>query len=246
MKFKLFLILPFLAFILVSGDFKKDQKRYSRVRDAYSSKDSIVNTYYSKKNIERESSEILIVAYKEEMKLQVWAKNNSETYLKIKEYDFCELSGNLGPKRKQGDMQVPEGIYYINRFNPSSSFHLSLGINYPNSSDRKLSAFSDLGGDIFIHGSCVTIGCIPITDELIKELYIMCVDSKDFSEIKIPVYIFPFEMKKNNMDKHLSELAKGSDLIPFWKNLQLGYQKWELNNKKLPYILSENGRYKFD
>ena len=77
--------------------------------------------------------------------------------------------GQPWPQATQGDSQVPEGFYHMDRFNPLSNFHLSLGVSYPNQSDRILGASGRLGGDIFIHGDCVTIGCVPITDEGIRE-----------------------------------------------------------------------------
>ncbi|MEJ7677428.1 MAG: L,D-transpeptidase family protein [Segetibacter sp.] len=86
--------------------------------------------------------------------------------------------GAIGPKRLQGDYQVPEGFYYINEFNPKSTYHLSLGINYPNASDRVLSDSIKPGGDIYIHGNCVTIGCIPLQNDQIEELYILCCNGK--------------------------------------------------------------------
>lgn len=103
---------------------------------------------------------------------------NKDLFRLIKDYQICSLSGELGPKRQQGDLQVPEGFYWIDRFNPASNFYLSLGINYPNQFDRILGKSGELGGDIFIHGGCVTIGCIPITDDKIKELYLIAVEAK--------------------------------------------------------------------
>src|SRR5690606_11025729 len=102
---------------------------------------------------------------------------NGEKFTLVKTYPVCSSSGLPGPKRKKGDRQTPEGFYHIDRFNPQSAFHLSLGINYPNSSDKIL-GHSDPGGDIFIHGSCVTIGCVPLTDDLIKEVYVLAVEAK--------------------------------------------------------------------
>ena len=82
-------------------------------------------------------------------------------------------SGTTGPKRLQGDFQVPEGFYHINEFNPNSNYHLSMGLNYPNSSDRILSDSLRPGGEIYIHGSCVSVGCIPLNDDEIEELYLI-------------------------------------------------------------------------
>lgn len=87
-------------------------------------------------------------------------------------------------------MQVPECFYNIEIFNPASSYYLSLGINYPNLSDKIKGEKSKLGGDIFIHGSTVTIGCILITDDKIKEVYIYSIYAKENGQNKIP---FPFK-----------------------------------------------------
>lgn len=83
---------------------------------------------------------------------------------------MCMQSGTLGPKRMEGDYQMPEGFYYINEFKPYSNFHLALGINYPNASDKVLSDARRPGGDIYIHGGCVSTGCIAISDQPIEEL----------------------------------------------------------------------------
>src|SRR5690606_26788584 len=117
----------------------------------------------------------------------------------FKTYKVCALAGTLGPKRMEGDYQVPEGFYYINEFNPRSVYHLSLGLNYPNASDRYLSDAIQPGGDIYIHGSCVTTGCIPITDSQIEELYALATYAKNAGQDFIPVHIFPvrFNVKKS-------------------------------------------------
>ncbi len=110
--------------------------------------------------------DILLRAYKQESELELWAKNKKDKqYTLLKTYKICASSGTLGPKRKQGDIQVPEGFYVIDRFNPVSNFYLSLGVSYPNASDKILGVKGALGGDIFIHGNCVTIGCLPISDD---------------------------------------------------------------------------------
>ncbi len=188
--FALFLALCLISFTV--GDFKTDQLRYSRVRTAFAEKEKHLNEILSQKGLSTSQLQLAIFAYKNEKKVEVWATNTNE-YQLIKTYDFCSTSGSLGPKRQQGDMQIPEGLYHIDRFNPASNFYLSLGINYPNSSDR-MRANGNAGGDIFIHGDCVTIGCIPITDDKIKELYALCVLAKDQGQNHIPVNIFPFKM----------------------------------------------------
>lgn len=119
--------------------------------------------------------EIILVAFKEEQILQVYAKENNEVKF-IKEYPFTAFSGQLGPKLKEGDRQIPEGVYKVEYLNPNSSYYLSIKINYPNEFDKAKSMYSnpqDMGGDIFIHGKAVTIGCIPIGDEAIEEVFVL-------------------------------------------------------------------------
>ncbi len=124
--------------------------------------------------------------------MEVWVKNELKDQFKLfKTYKVCALAGSLGPKRMEGDYQVPEGFYYIDEFNPNSNYYLSLGINYPNVSDRVSERFHSAGGGIYIHGSCVTVGCIPITDQQIDEVYILAAQAKDQGQDFIPVHIFP-------------------------------------------------------
>lgn len=227
------------------GGFKEDQLEKSRVKAAYDLKEDELKLAVQELGIDYGSMSLFIRAFKEEGELEVFVSDSTrEDYVLLKTYDFCMLSGVLGPKRKQGDYQVPEGFYYIDRFNPYSSFHLSLGINYPNDSDRILSNASDPGGDIFIHGNCVTIGCIPITDDKIKELYLLAVEAKDSGQDHIPVHIFPFRLSADKLEAMRIQYSDEPDLITFWENLQDGYVLFEHENR-LPEILvdPDNGRY---
>lgn len=234
-----------MAFILPS-DFLEDQKRYPRVRAAITEKQSTLEKLVAQQSLRIHDLNILFVAYKESNELQLFGKAHAETtYKLLKTYSICARSGELGPKRKQGDMQVPEGFYSIDRFNPSSNYHLSLGINYPNLSDRRKSSASNLGGDIFIHGSCVTIGCLPMTNDQINEIYAFAVYAKNRGQKNIPVYIFPFKMTDKNMEVNSKKYATNTALISFWKNLKTGYDKFHTNKKALSVEVSSNGDYRF-
>src|SRR5258708_2412399 len=105
---------------------------------------------------------LLLRAFKLDGELELWAEpRRGAGYVKLKTWRICARSGGIGPKRREGDGQVPEGFYRISGLNPWSSYHLSLRVDYPNHSDRVLGR-RPLGGDIFIHGKCVTIGCLPL------------------------------------------------------------------------------------
>ena len=227
--------------------FKEDQLRFGRVRTAYAEKAAIVQSLFEEAGISFSKYSLFICGFKKEKELQIWAKNDGTSkYKLIKTYDFCMLSGVLGPKRKQGDYQVPEGFYHIDRFNPASNFYLSLGINYPNNSDRKLSSASNLGGDIFVHGDCVTIGCVPITTPLIKELYIMCVEAKSNGQLKIPLHIYPAKLTAVNWNTLKSKYKDDSKLLSFWENLKTGYDHFEANKTLAKISISPSGAYIFN
>ncbi len=173
--------------------FVQDQLRYERVRQAKIEKQALLKKELEACGLSYPPQQIFMRIFKHEKTLELWVKENNQ-YELFKNYPFCYASGKLGPKRKQGDLQVPEGIYYIDRFNPASKFHLSLGINYPTAEDKKLAHSNDAGGDIFIHGNCVSMGCVAITDSLIKEVYWLAVLAKSAGQQKIPVHLFPFQL----------------------------------------------------
>ncbi len=200
-------------------DFLTEQKRYKRVRTTFEKKGEIVTKTLKENGINADGLNILITAYKAEQTLDIYARNKTEaSYKRIVSFDICKSSGQPGPKRKQGDYQVPEGFYYIDRFNPSSNFYLSLGINYPNQSDRIKSKATNLGGDIFIHGSCVTIGCIPMTDNKIMEIYLYAIHARNSGQMQIPVYIFPFKMTDQNFNASIKKYKSNPELVKFWAN----------------------------
>ena len=230
--------------LLSQADFLAEQKRYERVRDAIKEKQQILEKVLSESKITVENLNLLFVAYKDDDLLDVYAKSKHErTYKKILSYKVCSRSGKLGPKRKQGDKQVPEGFYYIDRFNPASTFHLSLGISYPNLADKRKSKAANLGGDIFIHGSCVTIGCLPMTDTYIKEIYLLAIYAKNSGQSTIPVYLFPFKMTDQNFKAYKTKYEKNPELIKFWENLKIGHDEFLKEKAELKIEVTESGDY---
>lgn len=230
-----------MSYCGVAQSFVSEQKKNSRVKTAYSEKEKIVKELFSKSKIELNSFDLYIRIFKQEKIVEVWAKSkNSKIYSYIIDYDICSSSGSLGPKRRQGDGQTPEGFYVINRFNPYSNFYLSLGLNFPNNADKIITKGFESGGDIFIHGNCVTIGCVPITDEKIKELYIIAIEAKAHGQNNIPVHIFPCKMT----DVKMVELKNNnSEYYNFWLSLKPAYDNFE-KNKLVPIItVDKKGNY---
>jgi len=117
---------------------------------------------------------VLMLADKTKRTVDVYGFRSDNVARLITTYPFTGFSGELGPKLKEGDRQIPEGIYDISALNPESKFHLSIRVDYPNAFDKRVAAAegrSDLGGDIYIHGGRSTIGCIPIGNDNIEELF---------------------------------------------------------------------------
>lgn len=174
---------------------------------------------------------LFLRVFKQEDVIEAWVRpDNAEQYHLLRKYSVCQKSGTLGPKRREGDRQVPEGVYHIDRFNPNSLYHLSLGLNYPNASDRLRGDPSAPGSDIFIHGDCVTVGCLPITDPLIEDLYALAETAKSYGH-PVAVHIFPFRM----VDHYADRLAATAPHLDFWKELHPIYQFFE-TSKNLPVV----------
>ena len=249
-RFVCILLLPFTFLILISfsmsDNFRLQQQKSPRVKGAYEEKEKLVKELFSAKGMELGSTDIFIRAFKQEAQLEIWAKKHTENVFKlIKTYEICASSGVLGPKRKQGDSQVPEGFYEIDRFNPSSNFYLSLGLNYPNRSDKILGNKANYGGDIFIHGNCVTIGCMPLTDDKIKEVYLMAVEARSGGQQKIHVHVFPCRMNATGMKSLETQFSDKTSLIAFWKNIRIGYDFFEEKHSLPTVSVLSSGEYSF-
>lgn len=185
-----------------------------------------------------------IRAFKQEQSLEVWgAPREFATYRLLGKFKIAGMSGHLGPKRREGDLQVPEGFYFINRFNPRSRFHLSLGLNYPNESDRILGDPNAPGSDIFIHGSNVSVGCLAMTDPIIDVIYPLAAFARDSGQGRIPVQIFPFRMSDAKVKRFESEFSEQPELLKFWRSLQPAYQYFEAHRQWLEPKIGEDGTY---
>ncbi len=210
-------------------DFWQQQLRYPRVRAAYARRWPALCARLRAEHLDSARLEVFFRMIKTRRSLEVWARNRGEARFRPwHSYPLAALSGTLGPKRRAGDGQTPEGCYYVNRFNPASAYHLSLGLNYPNDDDLLASGLNDPGGDIFIHGSNVTIGCLPLTDAGIEDVYLLALAARAAGQARIEVDIFPFALT----DAELAQRA-GSPHLAFWRGLQPAYVRFE-QTRSLP------------
>lgn len=131
-------------------------------------------SYFSKSGVSYPPREVALLAFKSERRLELWAKNPNQKWQHIHNYPLTGFSGRLGPKLRVNDKQIPEGVYRLVNFNPFSSMHLSIMLNYPNSFDKEkgyLDGRKDLGNNIFIHGKNLSVGCLAIGDLAIDQLF---------------------------------------------------------------------------
>jgi len=150
------------------------------------------------------AKKITFIGLKEEKQLEVWVAGGDGQYRFLKTYPILAASGKAGPKLKEGDKQVPEGIYAIESLNPNSSYHLSLRVNYPNAFDKQMAANegrTNLGSDIMIHGSNGSVGCLAMGDRAAEDLFIM---SALTSVENITVILSPTDLRKKDFEGNLT------------------------------------------
>lgn len=185
--------------------------------------------------------EVFLRAFKHDAQLEVWAREDAGPFRLWHTYPVLTASGGPGPKRRAGDRQVPEGCYRIDRFNPESRFHLSLGLDYPNAADRILSDPKSPGGDIFIHGKDVTIGCLPLGDAAIEELYLLALDTRQRGQRTIHVHIFPARMIGAKWEAFRS--GQSMALQVYWQQLQPAFDAFERTRRVPEITVDRAGRY---
>lgn len=235
--------------VLAQPSFSELKKISPRVSDAYTRLEDSVKKQFKKQDLVWPPAEMYVRSFKYDRQLEVWVKNAPGDAFKLfKTYKVCQQSGTMGPKRMEGDYQVPEGFYYINEFNPNSAYHLSLGLNYPNASDRILADEYRPGSNIYIHGNCVSTGCIPITDVPMEELFIIAgtVKEQGYQEF-IPVHVFPIRYNVAKSLEYLQSITKDNPLLSaFNKNIKTAFDYFEAN-KKLPVIMvNQQGEYVYN
>ncbi|HZH09156.1 MAG TPA: murein L,D-transpeptidase family protein [Microvirga sp.] len=182
---------------------------------------------------------ILIRAYKKESELEVWKRGSNGKYALLKTYPICRWSGQLGPKTREGDRQVPEGFYTVTpaQMNPNSNYYLSFDTGYPNALDRSLGRN---GGDIMVHGSCSSRGCFAMTDQNIAEIYAIAREAFASGQRAVQFQSYPFRMTPENLAKHRLDPN-----IAFWKNLKEGSDTFEVTKEEVPVAVAGK-RYQFN
>ena len=171
---------------------------------------------------------VLIRAFKKEAELEVWKQGADGRYVFLKSFPMCRWSGQLGPKVREGDRQVPEGFYTVTpgSMNPNSAYYLSFNVGYPNAYDR---AWGRTGGSIMVHGICSSAGCFSMTDGQIEEIYAIMREAFAGGQHAVQMQSFPFRMTAENMAK-----ARLDPNIAFWRELKKGADEFEVTRMQTP------------
>ncbi len=230
---------------IAQDNFNENNRKDSRLVSIFNRTEDSLSKQFQRQNLVWPPTSVYLRSFKYDRQLEVWVKDQTDGSFKLfKTYKICMQSGTMGPKRMEGDYQVPEGFYHINEFNPNSNYHLSLGINYPNASDRILSDAEKPGGAIYIHGNCVSTGCIAISDAPIEELYVLASAAKNSGQEFISVHIFPVRYNVKSSLDHLNKTIKDNEYLQkFNANIREVFDYFE-TEKDLPIIMvNRKGEY---
>jgi len=170
--------------------------------------------------------------------LELFRRDVSGQFKFERGWDICTWSGELGPKLREGDGQLPEGFYFIKpaSLNPNSSYHLSFNLGFPNAYDR---AHGRTGSFLMVHGDCVSIGCYAMTDDGIEEIYAEVEAAFAGGQNFIRVHVFPFEMTGENLEAYID-----NPNVDFWQNLKTGWDWFEREGVP-PNVTVQDKRYVF-
>lgn len=210
----------------------------ARVNHAKNARQETVKGLFAAAGVSFPAKELMFRVFKKEAQLEVWAGGGKGPMARIATYGICAASGELGPKRAEGDMQVPEGFYTLSYFHPESAYYLAALVDYPNASDKIRGNRTTPGGQIMMHGSCASIGCISMTDERMEELYLMAWSTWRDAGARTNVHIFP--------GRDLDGLIADDDHAEhrsFWRELAAGKSAFERTGHVPRIQIEPDGRY---
>jgi len=175
---------------------------------------------------------VLLRIFKQESVLELW-KQRGDSYVLVATFDICKFSGELGPKKREGDRQAPEGFYEVlpHQMNPGSREWLSFDTGYPNQFDRYHHRY---GSALMVHGGCSSIGCYAIKDGPMQDLYAVMRDAFAAGQRSIQLQIYPKRM--------IFAADLSGEHADFWQQLKAGYDLFERTRQPLNVSVVD-GRY---
>ncbi len=173
-----------------------------------------------------------LFALKSTAEMQVYVAPPAGPYQYLCSYPILAASGELGPKLREGDRQVPEGMYELT-LEPNTPYHLALRLNYPNPDDwqrAKDDGRESPGSDILIHGNSCSIGCLAMGDEASEDLFVLAADACDQ---KLPLIIAPHDFRS-------LPLPENKETDPLWLPALYRQIKSALNHYPAPLAAANN------
>ncbi|MBB25653.1 MAG: 2-dehydro-3-deoxyphosphooctonate aldolase [Geminicoccus sp.] len=180
---------------------------------------------------------MLLRVFKQEREVEVWVQpEDQQTFVLFRIFPICFYSGKLGPKVKEGDMQSPEGFYFIGpaQMRAKSQYHRAIDFAFPNDYDA---AQGYTGTELLIHGNCVSSGCYAMTDPFVEQLYELGSATAATAAQGFWIHAFPFHMTAEALAGQ-----QDSSWLGFWQQLKAGYDAFE-TSRIPPHIRVDGGRY---
>ncbi len=169
--------------------------------------------YFDAAGVDYPPRAVVLLGLKHESRLEVYAGPSFRDLRFVRDYAVMAQSGVRGPKLREGDRQVPEGIYSVAALNPNSRFHVSLRLDYPNDFDRRMAALegrTDLGGDIMIHGGAASTGCLAVGDAFAEEVFVLAADT---GLDNVRVILAPADLRNAHLTAYASTRSDSPDWV---------------------------------
>lgn len=233
------ILLAMLAFLCLPALFAvahaEKVPETARSRAAYEAQTSSVKSALAEKGLTL-GNPVFLQITKQPAELTAYVQDADGRFQPYRAWPVCAVSGGLGPKMREGDMQAPEGFYTVRpgQMNPASSFHLSFNLGYPNAFDR---ANGRTGSFLMVHGSCASVGCFAMTDPVIEEIWTLMQAAFEGGQSEVKVHIFPFPMTDANMTSHAA-----SEHAAFWQSLKPAWERFA-ETGKVPGVTVRSAAY---
>jgi hypothetical protein len=212
----------------------------ARIAEAEAAKLSVVKGLFAAAHVTFPPAQMLLRAFKKEKRVELWAASRAGGAMAhVTTYEICRASGELGPKRQEGDWQVPEGFYTLGDYTPATGYYLAMLVSYPNLSDRILGDKQHPGNEIMIHGRCASVGCLAMSDERIQEIWVAAAALRNAGGV-VHLHIFPSRDMAG-----LVRNAPDDATRAFWANLAEGLDFFAAQRRQPVVRVDAEGRYHF-
>lgn len=207
----------------------------ARSKAAYAAQEAPVKTALAEKGLAL-GRPVFLQITKAPAELTAYVQDADGRFQPFRTWPVCAVSGDLGPKLREGDLQAPEGFYKVTpaQMNPASSYHLSFNLGYPNAFDR---AHDRTGSFLMVHGSCASAGCFAMTDNGIEEIWTLMQAAFEGGQNAVDVHIFPFPMTADNM-----AARRASTHAAFWQSLKPAWDTFSATGK-VPTVTVRDAAY---